>query len=404
MFALNHVNALVDPALLVCFQKRAISFLAKSTLFKLPVIGWIVRGLGCIPVYRKQDGENSRDNLKTFQMVSDLLSSGGAIAIFPEGTSHDEHKLKPIKSGAVRMAMSAATRRREPVWIVPGGLFYTNKVTFRSEVLVIFGEPIQIPAIAETDPRFRETMRQLNQELELQIRKLILEGDDSKLIELYRFAEKIWTAHQTDNIPSLKERFERRKRIQTLYETLGKKSPEELEKLRARIESLYERYRHHDSQWVRFTNPRRDTAGLFLQLFNWVLLSPIGFFGGLLHFPVYGLTSLIARRLAKKEKDMVITIQIFATLALFPAYWVVLCTFLWAGFEERDLAVATLMVLPCLAWVGLQWIEWGIDMFRGFRLLSLREFPTKTDLDFENELKQIYRDIEWFNKASVEVS
>ncbi|MBX9769349.1 MAG: lysophospholipid acyltransferase family protein [Bdellovibrionales bacterium] len=404
VFALNHVNALVDPGLLVCFQKRPISFLAKSTLFKIPVIGWIVKGLGCIPVFRKQDGENSRDNLKTFQLVADLLSGGGAMAIFPEGTSHDEHRLKPIKSGAVRMAMSAATRRTEPVWIVPGGLFYTNKVTFRSEVLVIFGEPMQVPSIPESDPTFRETMKQLNQELEARIRKLILEADDSKLLELYRFAEKIWTVHNASDIPSLKERYERRKQIQSLYEHLGAESPERLKQFRTRIEALYERYRHHDSQWVRFTNPKRDTAGLFLQFSSWFFLAPFGLIGGLLHFPIYLITGLIAWKMARGEKDMVITIQIFATLVLFPLFWVLLSASVWMQTADAGDAVALFLIHPLSAWIGLQWIEWGIDMFRGFRLLALRQFPTETDQNFENELRQIYQEIEWFRKSSSEVS
>lgn len=404
VFALNHVNALVDPGLLVCFQSRPISFLAKSTLFKIPIIGWIVKGLGCIPVFRKQDGENSRDNLKTFQLVADLLSKGGAMAIFPEGTSHDEHRLKPIKSGAVRMAMAAAARRTDPVWIVPGGLFYTNKVTFRSEVLVVFGEPMQVPSIPESDPTFRESMKGLNQELESRIRKLILEADDSKLLELYRFAEKIWTVHHSGNIPSLKERYERRKQIQSLYESLGAESPERLKQFRTRIEALYERYRHHDSQWVRFTNPKRDTAGLLLQTSSWLLLSPFGLTGALLHFPVHFLTGLIARRMARGEKDMVITIQIFATLILFPLFWLLLSGLIWSQTFDNGVVFAILLVLPLSAWIGLQWIEWGIDIFRGFRLLALREFPTETDQNFEHELRQIYQEIEWFRKASSEVS
>ena len=55
LFVLNHPNALVDPAFLLCFAPRRVSFLAKSPLFRTPVIGFLIRQLDSIPVYRKQD-------------------------------------------------------------------------------------------------------------------------------------------------------------------------------------------------------------------------------------------------------------------------------------------------------------------------------------------------------------
>ena len=63
IFAVNHPNALIDPLFLLCFAPRPVSLLAKAPLFTMPVIGWFVRGLDSIPVYRKQDnvagGSNS---------------------------------------------------------------------------------------------------------------------------------------------------------------------------------------------------------------------------------------------------------------------------------------------------------------------------------------------------------
>ena len=44
VFVLNHPNGLIDPGLVFAALPRRISFLAKSTLFRLPVIGWLLRG------------------------------------------------------------------------------------------------------------------------------------------------------------------------------------------------------------------------------------------------------------------------------------------------------------------------------------------------------------------------
>ena len=66
IFAVNHPNALIDPLFLLCFAPRPVSFLAKAPLFTMPVIGWFVRGLDSIPVYRKQDNVAGGSNDETF--------------------------------------------------------------------------------------------------------------------------------------------------------------------------------------------------------------------------------------------------------------------------------------------------------------------------------------------------
>src|SRR5207244_5145757 len=108
MFVLNHPNALVDPAFLLCLAPRRVSFLAKSPLFRMPILGYLVRALDCLPVYRQQDeGEDVSKNREMFVAARKLLSRGGTIGICPEGVSHDEPRLRPIKTGAARIALGA---------------------------------------------------------------------------------------------------------------------------------------------------------------------------------------------------------------------------------------------------------------------------------------------------------
>jgi len=148
LFVMNHPNGLIDPALVFVALPRRISFLAKSTLFRMPVIGWILRTVGALPLYRRIDaGEDISQNQKTFELCRELLRDGGSIALFPEGVSNNSPKLLPLKSGASRIAIGAAsTNGGEPVsvMIVPVGLYYTNKTTFRSEALLHFGEAFDV--------------------------------------------------------------------------------------------------------------------------------------------------------------------------------------------------------------------------------------------------------------------
>src|SRR5262250_691021 len=80
IFVLNHPNALVDPVFLLCLAPRDVSFLAKAPLFRMPVIGYLVKQLDSLPVYRKQDeGEDVSRNQETFVAARKLLAGGGTI-------------------------------------------------------------------------------------------------------------------------------------------------------------------------------------------------------------------------------------------------------------------------------------------------------------------------------------
>ena len=108
------------------------------------------RELDSLPVYRRQDeGEDVTRNQETFIAARKLLDRGGTIGICPEGVSHDEPGLKPIKTGAARISLGAvSTEEVNNLQIVPAGLYYTSKTSFRSSALLYFGEPIPVDRVA----------------------------------------------------------------------------------------------------------------------------------------------------------------------------------------------------------------------------------------------------------------
>ena len=63
------------------------------------------------------------------------------MAIFPEGTTHSDARLRELKTGAARIALGASI---PSLVIVPTGIYYSAKETFRSDALVLFGAPISI--------------------------------------------------------------------------------------------------------------------------------------------------------------------------------------------------------------------------------------------------------------------
>ncbi len=146
IFVANHPNGLIDPIVVAKVSGRRLLFLAKAPLFNIPIIGRLATAGGAIPVYRKQDGDDTGMNTGMFINVHHALADGRAICLFPEGISHNEPELQRMKTGAARMALGAEAEHEFVLGtqIVPVGLTYRSKTHFRSNVAAEIGEPILV--------------------------------------------------------------------------------------------------------------------------------------------------------------------------------------------------------------------------------------------------------------------
>src|SRR5690606_19668180 len=133
-----HPNSLLDPMLVLAAAHRPVRFLAKAPLFDDPKVGWLVKAFRSIPVYlRHDDPTQVGRNDEMFRAVHAALGAGAAVALFPEGISHSEPSLTPLKTGAARIALGAAPLIGRDFPIVPVGLVFREKDRFRSAALVL---------------------------------------------------------------------------------------------------------------------------------------------------------------------------------------------------------------------------------------------------------------------------
>ncbi|MDH5776819.1 MAG: lysophospholipid acyltransferase family protein, partial [Gammaproteobacteria bacterium] len=141
----NHANALADAVILQAITPRLIHPLARSGLFKNPVLWPILKLIQAVPVYRRQDKDaNTSQNKDSFSRCYDFFKQGEILLIFPEGQSHSDPSLRPLKTGAARMALGALEANGETPLIVPVGLNFSSKGRFRSTVFVKIGQAINI--------------------------------------------------------------------------------------------------------------------------------------------------------------------------------------------------------------------------------------------------------------------
>ena len=154
--AVNHPNALVDALVVGHVVPRRVRFTAKATIFANPVAAWLLTRVGVVPLRRSHDesaagsAPDPTRNAAAFDAVADALSAQAAIVIFPEGKSHDDPHLAPLRTGLARMVWHAAdTRDVHNIRIVPMGLLFEEKERPRSRILVRVGEPIVIDSVRQ---------------------------------------------------------------------------------------------------------------------------------------------------------------------------------------------------------------------------------------------------------------
>lgn len=142
----NHPNSIVDALVVFCVAGRRVHPLARAPLFERPVIGQVLRELGGLPVYRPQDDPaRVGENEQTFDAAIAALRGGAAVLIFPEGISHSEPELAPLRTGAARIALRAEADHNGTLGlrIVPVGLTYRRKTVFRGEAAAYVGAPLE---------------------------------------------------------------------------------------------------------------------------------------------------------------------------------------------------------------------------------------------------------------------
>src|SRR6187551_3024440 len=79
VFVSNHHNALIDPVLVLTDAQCEISPIAKSTLWSIPGLKYLLDGAGAVPLYRRKDDPNkdAAANDAVFAKIASHLGSGG---------------------------------------------------------------------------------------------------------------------------------------------------------------------------------------------------------------------------------------------------------------------------------------------------------------------------------------
>ncbi len=376
LLCINHPNNLIDSLLVGAVLSRKVHYLATSALFSNPIVSRFLAACGAIPVYRKQDDPARMDrNADTFSACFAMLERGGLIGIYPEGTTHAEARVQRIKTGAARIALEYDARARAgqapPLTLLPVGLTFEARKSFRGRVRVAFGSAIAVAPYADV---YREdpakavdaltTAIQWAMEAEIVHVKRVERADLARVVEeLYRGdlarelqADRGLSTSQIDT-------FRLSQAIADAVAYFEERQPERVERIAGRVRqyrAMLAAYRVRD-QAVRARMEGRPVRERLRHSWQASAGLPLFVYGALVNFLPYVLPRFIAHRMADKETSYATT-RLLASIVAFPLFWSLETWIVWR-LAGPAWALAFLVSLP-LSGLGAYRYLGGIGRLR----------------------------------------
>ncbi len=362
----NHPTGFSDPALLLGLLESSPRFLAKSTLWKTPGLGWFLDRIGTIPVYRAQDGSTA-GNAQMFSAAIRALAGGANIAIFPEGGANPAPSLAPIKTGAARLALGARAEGVCGLRLVPVGIHYEDEAGIRTRAYVHVGDVLDVDSelgmmgvAPKADAEDHEAVRRLTAQIEHRLRRSAPDyGSDNEASRLV-FASEV----ALRDAGRFRVSFADRQRIAT---ELAQVKPD----VRSVVGGEVDRYRDlldHSGVSDGDVMLAQGAAGLGLRLallsVALVVLAPLVLAGTLLNLVPAG--ALFAAARYRHGTMTPATVRLFSAIVLFLFTWLWWAGLAWILWDWR-LALVVLIACPLYGAVAVGVLDRVADLLEMWR-------------------------------------
>ncbi|MEK6665179.1 MAG: lysophospholipid acyltransferase family protein [candidate division NC10 bacterium] len=341
LLCINHPNNLIDSLLVGAVIPRKVHYMATAALFRNPLLARFLGACGVIPVYRRQDDPDKMDkNVAAFDACFRTLGQGHLIGIYPEGTTHAERRVQRIKTGAARIALEAEARHEGKLGLalIPVGLTFEARKSFRNRVLVTFGEPIEFQPYLDhyrEDPR--KAVDALTTAIQWAMEAQVIHVERIDADDLVREVEALFRGDLVRQLQE--ERGLSPKQIDVMRLTRAivaavhyfkERDPQRVERLWQRIQeynALLAEYRIKDQAVqarlrVAPLRHRLGASGLGL------VGLPVFAYGATVNALPYYVPRWIARNLTTKETDYA-TARLLSGIVLFPFFWAVETWIVW---------------------------------------------------------------------------
>ena len=392
LLCVNHPNNLIDSLLVGAVLPRKVHYLANASLFRNPVLARFLVRAGAIPVYRRQDDRDRADrNAATFAAARSALEAGHVLAIYPEGTTHAETRVQPIKTGAARIALDYEAARAPghpdplpPLAVLPVGLSFEARKSFRGRVLVAFGEAIPLaPHVARARLEPVAAVQGLTDAIQSAMEAQVVHVERIGVAEVVRAVEDLYRDELVRQLraerglpPEAIDVFRLSRAIVEAVAHFKVHDPD-------RVTGIWQRIQHYRAllaEWhvrdqavgarLRTGEPRhrlRSSGAAVVGL-------PLFLYGTIVNGLAYFIPRWLAHAFAHKETDYA-TIRLLSSVIAFPACWGLETWLVWriAGWGWAIAFAATLPLSGLLAYHYLR----GLDRLRARTRFAVLAFTRR---------------------------
>lgn len=380
LLAINHPNNFIDSLLVGTAQPRRVHFLATASIFRNPLLARFLHACGVIPVYRRQDDPAQMGrNVDAFAACFRAFEGGRLVAIYPEGTTHAEARVQRIKTGAARIALGYEAEHPNALTVLPVGLSFQARKSFKGRVLVSFGPPLALApyrALYEADPV--KAVEELTAALQWAMEAEVVHVERIDAAGLVRALEQLYRddlVRQLRQERGLAEKqidlFRLSRTIVDAVEHFKAREPERVERIWHRIQgyrALLARYRVRDEA-VRARLLPTPLRWRLRRSWQAVAGFPVFAYGAAVNLLPYLLPRWLARRLAHEETDYA-TVRLLSGLVAFPLFWAIE-TWLVARLAGARWAVAFFLSLPVSGLLAYRYLGGAGRLRRAWRLTLL---------------------------------
>ena len=388
----NHPNTFMDPLLVAAITGQRIGFVANAGIFINKVINKIFTYFHVIPIYRKKDiqlGEKP-DNRKAFVKCHEYLDRKGTLLIFPEGTSYYELKLREIKTGTARIALSYEDLKdfNGSLKIIPIALDYSDSIQFRSIVSITICKAIDVQDYKEAYQKDEfNAVLELTEDIRKEFAEIVPQTSGKEQEEFLVNAHHFYTTFYSPK-ESLhknpKESLELRTQVSKALQLLKKRNAAlyfDTQSKLARFFTIMKEERIDPAFISAAITDKYTLPVILINVVLFLLLFPFYFIGMLFNYIPYILPAKIFKAM-KLDIEYRAPVQMILGLIFFPLYYG-LIIYLYRVFVDDTLwqSLFLLVIMPVFGYISMFYYAEIKRFFKLWRYKFLIKKSKKFEID-----------------------
>lgn len=397
IFAPNHQNALMDALVVVNSAKSDTVFFARADIFRKKRQAKFLRLIKIMPIYRMRDGASELSkNEEVFRSAITVLEDSVPICIMPEGNHGDKRRLRNLVKGLFRIAFRTQEpfKEKEGVKIVPIGLDYSDYVKFFQELLVIYGQPIEVSEYYKLyEENTAKGINALKDRLAEELKKIMIHIESEEYYDVYQSLRSFYNNRMRRKAGIVgRTHYDRFRADKLMIKILDEKLKSEPEKI-TDLAEIVRKYKKGLEElnlrnWI-FERSGFTTRKLIYKRFGLLLSLPIFLYGYINNW----LPFTIPVRKTKNIKDVQFHSSFKFVLAMifFPVFYAIQTILVGILTGPAWIPWAYLLSLPATGYFALFWSIWYKRWKAGLKYRKMKKSRDNKILELERNYHEIQK-------------